>query len=80
MSEATTFQLECGCLLVMDGGESDPCLIHQHEEITPLEAMVMVFRTRLGDDTPEQALAFIKQKRDEINGGRPVEKLPGATP
>lgn len=75
-----TFRLECGCHIGMEDGElNEPCLVHEHEQITPLEAMVMVFRTRLMDESDAEALAFIQQKRDEINGGDPVWELPERT-
>lgn len=73
MSAPTVFALECGCLLSLDGGTNEPCLVHEHEQITPIEAMVIVFRTRLAEDTEEEALSFIFEKRKELNEGRPVD-------
>jgi hypothetical protein len=78
VSEPTVFQLQCGCLLSVEaGGMNEPCPVHDLEGVTPLEAMIIVFRERLSGDSPEEAMAFIQRKRDEINDGKPVASFPG---
>ena len=47
----------------MDGGTNEPCLVHQHEQITPKESMVMFLRIVLMEESPEEALSFIQAAR-----------------
>lgn len=61
---STTFQAPCGCLVSLDGGQSEACPIHELEGLSPVEALGMNLRMVLGGETEDEARAAILALRE----------------